>query len=167
MTGVNYVNGVEMPLFSFTNTGSCVGGINLINNASDPFFPSPITGTNSQNVNVGNQIAIFGYQNNLLANAWQSNYGSAAPCTMAPTCAIQYQITKTGNTYQVNMIPNVTYTGAGNITSTQQVTIKAPTGLVYTNLVSLTSELLTRKVRVSMRLLKQQVLTILCSIWLI
>ena len=48
VTGVNFVNGVEMPLFSFTNTGSCVGGINLINNAADPFFPSAVTGTNSR-----------------------------------------------------------------------------------------------------------------------
>ena len=139
VTGTNYVNGVEMPLFTFTNSGSCIGGINLINNATDPFFPSPITGTNSKNINVGNQISIFGYQNNLLANAWQSNYGAAAPCSTSPSCAIQYQIVKTGATYQVNMIPNVTYTTVGNITATQQVTLKVPTGLVYTNLVSLTS----------------------------
>ena len=71
VTGVNYTSNVEMPLFSFAATGSCTGGINLINNATDPFMPNP---TNSKNINVGNQISVFGYQNNLLANAYQSNY---------------------------------------------------------------------------------------------
>ena len=136
VTGVNYTSNVEMPLFSFAATGGCTGGINLINNATDPFMPNP---TNSKNINVGNQISIFGYQNNLLANAYQSNYGNAAACANNNSCAIQYEIVKTGNTYQVNMIPNVTYAGVGNTTSTQQVTIKAPTGLAYTNLTSLTS----------------------------
>jgi large repetitive protein len=140
ISNVNYVSGVEMPMFSFAATGSCVGNISLINNATDPFFPSAVTGTNSLGINVGNQISIYGYQNNLLANAYQSNYGSPAACpNVANNCIIQYQIVRTGNTYQVNMIPNVTYSGNGNITSTQQVTLKVPTGLVYTNLTSLTA----------------------------
>jgi large repetitive protein len=138
ISGTSYTSGVEVPLFSFAATGACVGNINLINNATDPFMPSATTGTNSLNLNVGNQISILGFANNLLANAYQSNYGSSAQCPGAQTCAIQYQLVKTGNTYQVNMIPNVTYTGTGNTTSTQQISIKAPTGLVYTNLTSLT-----------------------------
>ncbi len=140
ISNTSYTSGVEVPLFSFAATGACTGSLNLINNATDPFMPSASTGTNSLNLNVGNQISILGFANNLLANAYQSNYGTAAQCPGSQTtCALQYQLVKTGNTYQVNMIPNITYTGTGNITSTQQITIKAPAGLVYTNLTSLTS----------------------------
>ncbi len=133
----SYVAGVEQNLFSFEATGTCNGTIQVINNNTDPFFPR--FGNNSQSVNVGNQIAISGNGN--LNNAWSGNYGSGAACpSNNVACGIKYQLIKIGsNTYQVNMIPNVTYSGSGNTTSTQQVTLKVPSGLVYTNFSSMTS----------------------------
>jgi gliding motility-associated-like protein/uncharacterized repeat protein (TIGR01451 family) len=136
VTGTTYTSGQEINLFSFDATGSCNGTINLINN-SDPFMPSQTTGTNSLNLNVGNYISTIGGGGGTV-NAYTSNYGSGAACPSAP-CLIKYQLVKTGNTYQVNMIPQVTYMGSGKLTSSQQVTFKVPTGFAYTNLTSLTS----------------------------
>jgi large repetitive protein len=135
---VNYVAGQETNLFSFSAAGSCSGNIQLMNNNTDAFFPNP---TNSRFVNVGNQIAISGNGN--LNNAWSGNYGSSIVCpgtTVIQVCGIKYELVKIGsNTYQVNMIPQVTFTGSGNITATQQITLKVPTGLAYTNFTSLTA----------------------------
>ncbi len=135
LDNVTYTAGQEFLMFSFTATGTCTGGMNLINNATDPFMPP-----NALNYNVGNYISTVG-GGGLTTNAYTTNYGSAAGCpnAAANTCAIQYELVRTGTTYQVNMIPNVSYSSANNLTSTQQVTLKVPTGLAYTNLASLTS----------------------------
>lgn len=51
----DYVQGVELPLFSFQNSFGCTGKIYLIDNGTDPFMPP-----NSQMANIGNSITIFG-----------------------------------------------------------------------------------------------------------
>ncbi|MBI5917421.1 MAG: T9SS type A sorting domain-containing protein [Bacteroidetes bacterium] len=51
----DYVQGVELPLFSFKNAFGCTGIINLVDNAADPFMPP-----NSQSANIGNALTILG-----------------------------------------------------------------------------------------------------------
>lgn len=63
---IDYVNGQEITLFTFENSGICTGPIALME-VGDPFtFP------NSQNINVGNQLTTLGSGN---LNAWTGNYG--------------------------------------------------------------------------------------------
>lgn len=61
-SGISYEQGVEIPVFTFQNTGECGGEISLMNNQSDPFSPP-----NSRQVNVGNQITVFGAQGDAYA----------------------------------------------------------------------------------------------------
>jgi gliding motility-associated-like protein/uncharacterized repeat protein (TIGR01451 family) len=141
VSNYNYVANTEISMFSFAAGGACSGYINLIDNQNDPFIPANRpNGVNSAGINVGNQISIAGASGGLLGNAYVGNYGMGAQCpTTTQPCIIQYQIVKNGNTYQINMIPNVTYTGSGNTTVSQQITLKVPSGLAYTNLANLTS----------------------------
>jgi hypothetical protein len=61
----------EKKLFSFKNSGTCLGELQLIVNGVDPFDPP--TG-NSQNTNPGNAITILGVG----GDAYIGNYGSGA-----------------------------------------------------------------------------------------
>jgi len=56
-----------IPLFSFTNIGTCTGPVNLIDNATDPFSPP-----NSREANVGNALTILG----AFGDAYIGNYTS-------------------------------------------------------------------------------------------
>ena len=57
--------GVELPLFSFNNSGDCEGSIELIDNFTDEFLPP-----NSRDANIGNQLSIlgFGFDNAYISN---------------------------------------------------------------------------------------------------
>lgn len=77
----SYDAGVETPIFTFQNSGTCTGPVELMA-AGDPFYPP-----NSQNGNAGCQITTFGGGQ---MNAWIGNYdlmsancGGVAP---PPTC---------------------------------------------------------------------------------
>ncbi len=79
----SFTTGVEIPMFEFTNTGSCTGALELIDHDTDPFMPP-----NSQSINVGNQIAIVGA--GIGVNAYTGNYGAfAADCTPLSACGIE------------------------------------------------------------------------------
>ena len=53
---------------------------------------------------------------------------------------MKYKLTQNGTTWTVSMIPMVTWTAPNNTTSTQQVTIKVPTGgFAVSNLTNLTA----------------------------
>jgi large repetitive protein len=53
---LTYQAGVNVPLFTFENSGSCAGGtISLMNNATDPYM------NNSSNMNTGQQITVLGF----------------------------------------------------------------------------------------------------------
>jgi len=118
---IPYPEGGEVPLFTFQNNGLCTGAMELME-ADDP-FEAP----NSQNINAGNEIVIFGYGNE---NAWCGNYGEGdAICDGCPK-PLEYKVEllPDGETYQVYARPTVTYTGADALTNSAQVTILAPTG---------------------------------------
>ncbi len=66
-----YVEGEEVELFSFENTGSCTGTLNFITE-DDPFWPP-----NSQQVNPGILISVLGAG---LGNAYEGSYGEPANC---------------------------------------------------------------------------------------
>jgi len=56
-TDIPYVEGENVPLFTFENVGTCTGGqINLMDNENDPFYPP-----NAENANVGCQITVSGF----------------------------------------------------------------------------------------------------------
>ena len=84
-----YQQGVEVPLFSFENTGGCTGILELIDNDTDPFIPP-----NSQSVNVGNQISVIGA--GIGVNAYVGNYAlGAANCDPGGECIVVNDILTT------------------------------------------------------------------------
>ncbi len=133
-TGIPFQQGQEVDLFTFENTGTCGAGGNvfLMDNLNDP-------NSNNQNANVGQQVTTLGYGSNDAPICLDASF--SAPCTApAPTCLMQYQLLPLGNgKYQFAVIPNITWNnGTANITSSMQVTVKAPTGFAVSNLVNLT-----------------------------
>lgn len=68
----NYIEGNEIPLFSFKNAEPCQGGVRLIDNETDPFMAP-----NSRRANVGNSITVFGAR----GEAYVGNYSQEEiPC---------------------------------------------------------------------------------------
>lgn len=55
IVGTPFQSGVAIPVFQFTNSGSCTGAVELMNNDNDPFLPP-----NSQDINIGQQVGISG-----------------------------------------------------------------------------------------------------------
>ncbi|PRY27029.1 uncharacterized protein DUF11 [Spirosoma oryzae] len=115
----------EIELFSFKNTGSCLGAVTLFDNQTD-VFQTP----NSQNTNPGNQLTVLGRGP---GNAYTGNYGTGASCstTVADlTASITGPSTLTvgsSGTYSVQVTNAGTASTAGIIT----VTAGIPTGLSY------------------------------------
>jgi len=71
----DWVGGQEVKVFTFRNTGACLGITRLMENDTDPFNQLP----NSMGTNPGNQIDVYTINRN---NAYIGNYGSAqADCS--------------------------------------------------------------------------------------
>ncbi|MEZ4861095.1 MAG: SdrD B-like domain-containing protein [Caldilineaceae bacterium] len=66
----------EIKVFTFKNSGACLGAVALLNNDTDPFNQLP----NSVGTNPGNQITVLGIAKD---NAYIGNYGTPANCTPA------------------------------------------------------------------------------------
>jgi len=98
---IEYEAGVETPLFTFQNTGTCTGGIELME-AGDPFEPD-----NSLNANVGNQITTFGSGN---INAWTGNYDPGNASCLRPIDTIDLSLSKTVDMMQAAIADEVTFT---------------------------------------------------------
>ncbi|TXH71900.1 MAG: IPTL-CTERM sorting domain-containing protein [Thiothrix sp.] len=76
--------GVEQEIFSFKNTGKCLGSVKLIVNKVDPFDIIP----NSYGTNPGNQFDNVGWPvNEATQSAYAGNYGTEAQadCTASAT----------------------------------------------------------------------------------
>ncbi|QMW01777.1 hypothetical protein [Spirosoma foliorum] len=75
----------ETILFTFTNSGPCVGPVEIWT-SNDPFQPNPPT----QPINVGNDLTALGFlSNGVVYNAWKGNYNvGSANCQTPPTIAI-------------------------------------------------------------------------------
>lgn len=69
----------ELKVFSFANSGACLGAVSLLEN-SDPFM-APV---NSANTNPGNQINVLGYRD---SNLFLGAYDGAATCAATPQAA--------------------------------------------------------------------------------
>ncbi|HFA48336.1 MAG TPA: hypothetical protein ENJ95_04875, partial [Bacteroidetes bacterium] len=81
-TAVTIQQGLEVPLFNFTNAGSCTGAMELYDNDTDPIqFP------NSLNVNLANTITVVGFG---LGNSYLGNYNAiSADCGHTYECEDQ------------------------------------------------------------------------------
>ena len=119
-TAISYQNGVEVPLFTFENTGACTGGSLFLVNDTDPFLPP-----NSLSANVGQQLTTLGYGTNDVPIC----IAGSGTVACATACRVEYEIISLGSgKYQVSMIPRVTWNSPDNMTSTMQVSLRAPTG---------------------------------------
>ena len=104
--------GVEQEVFSFKNTGKCIGSVALINNSSDPFNIEK----NSQNTNPGNEFSSNGWSVNAdTLSAYAGNYGTAAEadCTSstgntAPTTTADTATVASGSSVTINVLGNDT-----------------------------------------------------------
>ncbi|WP_170108760.1 beta strand repeat-containing protein [Spirosoma oryzae] len=115
----------EIELFSFKNTGGCLGTVTLFENQTDP-FRTP----NSQNTNPGNQMTILGRGP---GNAYTGNYGAGATCTVdVPdlTASITGPSTLTAGT-SGNYTIQVTNVGTASTSGISTVTTNLPNGLAY------------------------------------
>ncbi len=99
---ITYTSGVEEPLFTFQNTGTCTGSVELME-ANDPFIG------NTLNANVGNQITTFGSGN---TNAWTSNYdaGNSNCLRVIMIDTVDLSLTKVANMTVAQIAEEVTYT---------------------------------------------------------
>lgn len=121
---LEYVAGEYLPLFTFENASTCADSIYLMN-ADDPFYPP-----NNQGINAGNEIVVFGFGNE---NAWCENEGPAAACPGTSddcTQPIEYtlRLLPDGETYEVLLRSQETYTGVDALTNSAQVCVRVPTG---------------------------------------
>ena len=55
---------------------------------------------------------------------------NTTPVTPSPSCGVEYILSENNGVYEVNMLSNVTYTGADNTIASLQVTVRAPTGIL-------------------------------------
>lgn len=74
-----FAAGVEQEVFSFKNTGTCLGSVTLMDNATDPFNQPPDEPKNSAGTNPGNQFANAGW-GTTDDNDYLGDYGTAANC---------------------------------------------------------------------------------------
>jgi hypothetical protein len=117
-TNLTYTANVEVPLFTFTNSGTCTtGNIELMNNLSDPFRL-----TNSRSANVGQQLTTVGGGVDV---AICLNTSYTAPCATPPVvCAISDEIQMTvvpKPVANVSVPTNVVCVG-GNVTLSATIT---------------------------------------------
>ncbi len=70
--------GEEIEVFSFVNTGECLGPVALLDNNNDPFV-TPVNngGRNSMGTNPGNSFSNLGWD---AGNNYGGNYGGSADC---------------------------------------------------------------------------------------
>lgn len=125
--------GEEQEVFSFKNSGPCLGDVELMNNATDPFNQPPANPANSAGTNPNNQFANAGW-GATDDNDYRGNYGGAASCqtacSTAPTTPqadnVYYRIdwSKSDQRYHVYMYPGSV--PARNMSLTSQVTVKVP-----------------------------------------
>jgi len=95
---VEYVEGKEIPLFTFQNELGCTGAISLIDNDLDPFMPP-----NSRRANVGNQLTIFGAKGDAyIGNATEMT----ADC--APPIVVETEEEAPVATTEISLYPNPT-----------------------------------------------------------
>lgn len=115
---IPYIQGNTITLFTFDNIGSCEGANIFLMAEDDPFTANP---TN----NLGQYAFVAGGMDIVPCLGDDS-----AICEMVPeSCLITYELEKTGpNTFQVSMIPDVTWQGAMALTSGFQVSIRVPAG---------------------------------------
>jgi len=81
LVNFTYEFGVEIPLFSFVNTGECTGDVQILDTDADPFMPP-----NSLNANIGNQFTILGHGE---GNAYKGSIASEVPINCMD---LKYQI---------------------------------------------------------------------------
>lgn len=78
-TGIPYQKGIKVPLFTFSNSGTCSEGtIALVDSQFDPFLPP-----NSANANIANHLTVSGYTPDIPVCAINTGlYGEESlPCT--------------------------------------------------------------------------------------
>ncbi len=80
---ITYTTGVEIPMFSYKNVGTCTGPVEIINNNTDPFLEP-----NSQNLGIKNYLTVLGAGQGV--NAYIGNYTTFdANCTPISNCGIE------------------------------------------------------------------------------
>ncbi|SDZ75259.1 hypothetical protein SAMN05660964_00136 [Thiothrix caldifontis] len=79
--------GKELEIFSFANTGTCIGSVALLDNNSDPFNDLP----NSTGTNPGNQFSNLGW-GTASDNNYSGNYGCPTMCQAPASIRLQARV---------------------------------------------------------------------------
>ncbi|MFN3786301.1 MAG: Ig-like domain-containing protein, partial [Thiothrix sp.] len=122
-----FAAGVEQEVFSFKNSGACLGSVTLMDNANDPFNQPPDEPKNSAGTNPGNQFANAGW-GTTDDNDYLGNYGTAANCqsdaptqNTPPVAQRDYATTGQGKAITIDVLANDT-DAEGNILSLSSFT---------------------------------------------
>lgn len=118
---ITYKKGEKIDLFAFSANSNCGGRDICFMKSDDPFLPP-----NSRNSNAGNQLSTIGSGGEASVCA-----DDCVPCSTINTdnCPMVFTLELLDNgVYQVNLIPDLSYTGDDARTSTMQVTVVVPTG---------------------------------------
>ena len=118
-TVIPFVDGQAVPLFTFRNGGTCLGGDLSLITPADPFYPM-----NSINANTQHQLTVLGFGG---PDAPVGTVGAPSVADCTNNCVAQYEIEKmTNGAFQVSLTPMVTFDGTNgnNRISNLQITIK-------------------------------------------
>ncbi len=118
---IPYVQGDTVVLFSFENTGQCIGGeIALIGEGA---VPDP----NIPNLNFEAQLTVAGWggPDAPVCSASQTTAICTAP---VDSCVINYTLTENNGLFTIGMLPDTTWITPLNIVSSAQISIRIPTG---------------------------------------
>lgn len=120
---IPYSSTVETVLFTFTNSGPCVGPVEIWT-STDPFQPNPP----SQPINVGNDLTALGFlANGSVYNAWKGNYNvGSANCQSPPTLAILSPVTNS-TVAGSNVVVSGTVTAGASVTLSEGATVLCST----------------------------------------
>lgn len=131
---ITYTKGEKVGLFAFAANSNCGGSDICFMKDDDPFLPP-----NSRDSNAGNQLSTIGSEGEATVCA-----DDCVPCSTinADNCPMTFTLELLPNgVYQVNLIPDLSYSGDDGRTSTMQVTIVVPTGgFQVSNLTNLIDE---------------------------
>ncbi len=111
VTAFAFAAGVEQEVFSFANTGACLGAVELLDNTNDPFNQPPEAPNNSAGTNPGNQFANVGWGSSD-DNDYLGNYGGSTNCkstgNTAPVANADTATTAADNVVAIDVLANDT-----------------------------------------------------------
>lgn len=116
VNGTGIPANVDIPLFTFTRSGTCLGDLRLFENNSDPV---------TAQVNAPNSLALFGV-NSATTEAYVGNFGGVAACTPNVANLVISKSAPASVQVNQNFDYNLVITNNGTSTTSGVITVRDP-----------------------------------------